>query len=216
MARVSAMAVERLPEDLKPLYRMFSSEIGNFSNQANVVAHSPDAFRHLYGLLAVWYQKSSIPRRLIEIAVLTTSRVNQCSYCVGHHGTAVVDLGLAAETVERILDPDVPELDEVERLVRDYARLVTERPWGIRDKVFHDLKHHFSEAQIVELTVRIALCGLFNKVNDALQIDMEESVIADMFAKNIRDNPMAGSESLRPDKEGTEPSERAAQGGLHR
>ena len=35
------------------------------------------------------------------------------------------------------------------------------------------LREHFSEAQIVELTLRITLCGFFNKFNDALQIEEE-------------------------------------------
>jgi len=35
------------------------------------------------------------------------------------------------------------------------------------------LRLRFSEAEIVELTLRIALCGFFNRFNDALQIDDE-------------------------------------------
>ncbi len=197
MARLSEGRVERLPEDLQPLYRKFTSEYGDFTNQLKVLAHSPEAFRHLYGLLAAWRERSSIPRRLIEIAVLTTSRINQCTYCVAHHATALVDLGLKPETVERILDPEPPGLNEVEMLVRDYARLVTERPWGIRDDVFNRLRQHFSDEQIVELTVRIALCGLFNKINDALQIDMEEGVLSDMFSNNIRAEAPRGAEVQR-------------------
>jgi hypothetical protein len=33
--------------------------------------------------------------------------------------------------------------------------------------------------------VRIALCGLFNKLNQALQIEIEDSVLADMLSKGI-------------------------------
>ena len=34
-----------------------------------------------------------------------------------------------------------------------------------------ELREHFSEAQIVELTLRITLCGFFNRFNDELIID---------------------------------------------
>jgi alkylhydroperoxidase family enzyme len=44
----------------------------------------------------------------------------------------------------------------------------------MRDAIFEELRKHFDEAQIVELTLRIALCGFFNRFNDALQIDMED------------------------------------------
>ena len=43
----------------------------------------------------------------------------------------------------------------------------------MRDGIFEQLKTHFSEEQIVELSWRIALCGAFNRFNDALQLDLE-------------------------------------------
>jgi alkylhydroperoxidase family enzyme len=63
-----------------------------------------------------------------------------------------------------------PELTEVDRLVVEYAIAVT-RNWSqTRDEIFVRLHQHFSEAQIVELTWRTALCGAFNRFNDILQV----------------------------------------------
>ena len=77
--------------------------------------------------------------------------------------------------MRRILDyADHPELDETDRLVVEYAVAVTERPNRLPETLFARLRGHFSEAQIVELTLRIALCGFFNRFNDALQIEEEE------------------------------------------
>jgi uncharacterized peroxidase-related enzyme len=175
MARVEHVEPGTLAPELRRLFELFAAE--HFENQARVLAHSPAVFRHLYGLVADLRAEGELPRRLVEVAVVATSAANRCKYCVGHHAPVLKAMGLAAATVDRILDPDVPGLDERERLVRDYAVLVTERPWGIRDRVFGELRAHFSERQIVELTARIALCGLFNRLNDALQIEVEESLI---------------------------------------
>jgi hypothetical protein len=35
------------------------------------------------------------------------------------------------------------------------------------------LRSHFSETQIVELTLRITLCTFFNKFNDVMSLEME-------------------------------------------
>ena len=185
MARVSEISEASLSEPLRDLYRKFTREYGDFTNQVRVVAHSPDAFLHLYGLIDAWRGTGTLSRRLVEIAVVTASRVNECSYCIGHHGVALIDLGIPAATVDRILDPEPPGLDEKERLVRDYAKLVAERAWGIRDTVFGDLKRHFTDQQIVELTIRVGICILFNKLNQALGLDMEAGVEADVRARNI-------------------------------
>jgi hypothetical protein len=69
-----------------------------------------------------------------------------------------------------------PELDEIDKLVVEYAIAVTNGWNRTRDEIFVQLKAHFSEAQIVELTWRTALCGAFNRFNDILQLDIEEGV----------------------------------------
>ena len=53
-----------------------------------------------------------------------------------------------------------------------------ERAVPLHLQVFTRLREHFSEAQIVELTWRIALCGAFNRFTDILQCDIEPSVPA--------------------------------------
>lgn len=178
MARISEVPESAIADELRPLYERFTGEYGDFRNQLGVVAHSPVAFRHLYGLIDAWRAEGNLSRRVVEIAVVTASRVNECSYCVGHHGKALIELGLPADTVSRILEPEPPGLDAAELAVRDYARLVAERAWGIPEHVYQALQAHFSDAQVAELTLRIGICILFNKLNQALQLDMEDSVQA--------------------------------------
>ena len=197
MARIEGLGREALPANLSLLYRRFTAKDHDFTNQADVLAHSPAAFRHLYGLVEALKQDSTLPQRLIEIAVVTTSAVNACPYCVGHHATALIAQGLSAQTVAGILDDEPPGLTDKERLVRDYARLVTERAWGIRDHVIQELRRHFSDREIVELTVRVGLCGLFNKFNQALDINVEEDVAREIDTIRLK-LPLAHHEEDDP------------------
>jgi alkylhydroperoxidase family enzyme len=48
--------------------------------------------------------------------------------------------------------------------------------------VFQRLRKHFTDAQIVELTLRISLCGAYNRLTEALQIDNELAGHADGLA----------------------------------
>jgi len=176
VTRVNPLGKEALPDDLHKLWDDFTGSDRNFTNQAEVLAHSPQAFRHLYGLVAALRSNSGLSDRLIEIAVVTTSKLNECPYCVAHHEHALHKTGLSAQSIKAILEPEVPGFSDVELAVRDYAKLVVERSWGIAQS-FHDrLRQHFNEQQVVELTVRIGLCILFNKFNQALDIPVEDSV----------------------------------------
>jgi len=135
-------------------------------------------------------ETGNLPRRLIEVAVVAASHANRCAYCVAHHSTILVELGLEADSVSALAGADAPGLSEKERLVRDYAVCVTERAWGIRDAMFEQLRQHFSNTQIVELTMRIALTGMFNKVNQALGIEMEENLMADFLGCGLAEDSL--------------------------
>jgi len=115
-----------------------------------------------------------LSKRHLELALVAVSLLNRCDYCVSHHAPKLAIQGVSEQGAEHLLDyKDHPELDAVDRLVVEYAIAVTNNWNKTRDEVFIRLRQHFSEAQIVELTWRIALCGAFNRFNDILQFENE-------------------------------------------
>lgn len=181
MARVRGVEIDEVPEDVRPIYQRYSTEYGPFLDQVRVFAHRPPALKHIMGLLLELSDEQVLPKRYSEIAVVTVSKINECTYCVAQHTRKLVEQGLSAETAENILAPEVPGFDDVDYLVRDYAVEVTNNFQYMRDEIFERLKQHLSEEQIVELTLRTALCGFFNRFNDALQIEGGESAVAELM-----------------------------------
>jgi uncharacterized peroxidase-related enzyme len=174
MARVRDIATRELAPDLAQIYEDFTGAYGPFRNQVAVLAHVPAALRHLMPLLMELRAARTLSKRYLELAIVAVSKLNECDYCVAHHTPFLAVEGVSPAGAMRILDyRDHPELDEVDRLVVEYAIAVTERPNRIADSLFARLRRNFDEPQIVELTLRIALCGFFNRFNDALQIEEE-------------------------------------------
>lgn len=182
MARVRDVEIDEVPEEVRPVYERFARDYGPFLNQVKIFAHRPPALKHIMGLLLEFADEAILPKRYLEIVLVVVSKLNACEYCVIHHAPRLVEQGVSAEAVERILDETVPGFDEVDHLVRDYAVKVTNDFNRVRDATFDALRQHFTEEQIVELTLRIALCGFFNRFNDVLQIGVEEGAIADMLS----------------------------------
>ncbi|MBV9015282.1 MAG: carboxymuconolactone decarboxylase family protein [Alphaproteobacteria bacterium] len=182
MARVRNIAAEALPADLAGIYREFAAGYGPFTNQVAVFAHVPAALRHLMPMLMELRAAKTLPKRALELAIVTVSQLNACHYCVAHHKPFLAVEGVSAAGADRLLDyRDHPELAERDKLVVEYSIAAWERPNRIPDDLFARLRRHFNEAQIVELTLRITLCGFFNKFNDALRIE-EEAEAADRLA----------------------------------
>jgi AhpD family alkylhydroperoxidase len=174
MARVRDVEPTELSVELAEIYREFAGSYGPFRNQVAVVAHVPAALRHLMGMLLELRSAKTLPKRALELAIVTVSQLNSCHYCVAHHKPFLAVEGVSTAGADRLLDyQDHPELDEGDKLVVQYAIAAWEHPGRIPDALFLRLREHFSEAQIVELTLRITLCGFFNKFNDALRIEAE-------------------------------------------
>ncbi len=186
MARVRDIEIDEAPAALRPLYRRIEEEFGPFLSQAKVFAHRPPILEHLMGMALELNREGVVPVRYLEIGILAVSKLNECRYCVAHHAPRLVDTGLPMATALAILEPDCPGLDETDRLVRDYAVQVTTDSKRVSDTMFAALRERFDEAQIVELTTRIAMCGFYNRFNEALRLDIEDGVLEDVLAKGGR------------------------------
>lgn len=66
-----------------------------------------------------------------------------------------------------------PRFSEKERLALDYAERITFTDRQVDDPFFAELKRHFNEDEIVELTAAIALENFRSKFNPALGIEAQ-------------------------------------------
>jgi AhpD family alkylhydroperoxidase len=176
MSRISIKTKEELPQALWPLWERMQG-YGAFENQAGVMAHRAPIFKNMWAMLTELAEEGVLPKRYLELCLVTASLLNKCTYCVSHHAPKLAVEGISEAGAAGLLDfKSHPELDEVDKLVVEYAVAVTNGWNRTRDEIFVRLKAHFSEAQIVELTWRTALCGAFNRFNDILQLDIEPGV----------------------------------------
>ncbi len=179
MARVKSIESSELPADLADIYERFAAGYGPFRNQVAVIAHVPAALRHLMSMLMELREAKTLPKRYLELAIVAVSKLNECEYCVTHHKPFLVPEGISSDGVDRVLDyADHPEFDAVDKLVVEYTIGAWTHPNRLQNAVFERLRAHFTEAQIVELTLRITLCGFFNKFNDAMGIEEEAEATA--------------------------------------
>ena len=111
------------------------------------------------GLLLELLGEIVLPKKYLGIALVVVSKINNCTYCLDLHTPRLISLGLDANISNHILDDEVPGFYEVDVLVREFAVQLTKKAPYIRDAIFEDLRKHFTEPQITELILHIALCG---------------------------------------------------------
>lgn len=185
MARVPKLTADDVTEAYRKSFERSEETFARNSNLPTHYYHCPEIADYIFGMGSTFRSKEILPPRLVEIIVVTVSKVNECPYCTVHHSNRAVELGMAPETLENILQPDPPGLNEKEKLVRDFTRLVIQRPWGIRDEVYENMARHFSHRELVAITMRANLASMFNKINMALQIEIETDALENMLESGI-------------------------------
>src|SRR5215475_8947572 len=125
MSRVSNKTRDDLPAELKSLWDKMTT-YGAFENQAGVMAQRLPIFKHMWSLLVDLADEAVLSKRYLELGLVTVSLLNKCDYCVSHHAPKLAIQGVSAAGAERLLDyKDHPELDDVDKLVVEYAIAVT-------------------------------------------------------------------------------------------
>lgn len=70
-----------------------------------------------------------------------------------------------------------------------WAEHVTRNSARGRDDIFQELRKHFSEAEIVELTLMSAFFNMFNRFMDSLQIPVEVQGEVDKIKRSLNLDP---------------------------
>ena len=176
MPRVRTVPANEVSGKAREVYDR-SGTYGSFASLVGVMANRPPVLEHTFGLLLDLKAEGVLPARYLELALVTVSKLNECTFCVSNHTPKLNASGISLSAAENILAyEEIDEFDDLDRLVIEYAIKVTTDFNRVRDAMFDRLRAHFDDAQIVELTWRIALCGAFNRFNDVLQTEIDEGI----------------------------------------
>jgi AhpD family alkylhydroperoxidase len=128
-------------------------------------AHCPEQALGLMGFGGALKRNRSLPDRLVELVRLRVAFFNQCRSCMAiRYSDAVAD-GVTEGLVCSLERPQEAEnLSAAEKAAIRYGELMATDHLAIDDKVYADLRQHFSEAQIVELGMTVAFFVGFGRL----------------------------------------------------
>jgi AhpD family alkylhydroperoxidase len=128
-------------------------------------AHCPEQALGLMGFGGALKRNRTLPDRLVELVRLRVAFFNQCRSCMAiRYSDAVAD-GVTEGLVCSLERPQEAEnLSAAEKAAIRYGELMATDHLAIDDKVYADLRQHFSEAQIVELGMTVAFFVGFGRL----------------------------------------------------
>ena len=80
---------------------------------------------------------------------------------------------------------DSDELSAREKSAVLWAEHVTRNTARARDDVFEKVREHFSEEELIELTMMSAYFNFFNRITDSLKIPLEVQKEVDLIRRSV-------------------------------
>lgn len=117
------------------------------------------------------YGKSKIHPRAREAARMRIAQINGCNVCMGWRIPELADHGVDEELYAHVDDPDQGDYSEQERLAIEYAERFATDHTNIDDAFFARLKEHFTDAEILDLTICIGNWLAFGRLTAVLDLD---------------------------------------------
>jgi len=126
---------------------------------------APAALHAMLGLEHYVHQ-SGLEPSLLELVKMRASQINGCAYCLDMHSK---DARAAGESEQRIFVLDAwreaPFYTERERAALAWAEAVTLiSDGGTTDELFEATRKHFSESEIVALTMAVVAINGWNRL----------------------------------------------------
>lgn len=177
--------IEPLPEDthgdeLKVAFEQYRRSLGFVPNSVLILQRRPKLVMALAGLAAaVWDPDSAVDRGFKRLVAHFASRAAGCQYCMAHTVEGALLLGVAAEKLAAIWEyASSPLYSPAERVALDFALAAASVPNTVDDALFAQMKAHWSDDEIVEITAVVSLFGFMNRWNDTMATPLEPEPIA--------------------------------------
>ena len=180
MARINGVSKRKTGPMVRLTYRLgprmmkkltgHAPQTGSGMEPMEIWAHQPKMMMGMGRFNQAVRKGKSVDERLKNLVELKGAQMIGCEYCVDLGSQICRNSGLSDEELQALARYRQSDLfSEREKLALDYAVAVMRTPVDVTDELFAQLKEHFSDKQLVEITAHLTLVNL-DRFNAAFRI----------------------------------------------
>ena len=174
MARITLIDENHYPELAESVAKIKGARGGRLINIYRLMLHSPALANAWFDLNQAVRYGTQIDGQSRELAVIRVAILNDVEYVERAHGPAyALKEGLTPEQVAALGNWQSSTLfSEQQRALLAYTDAMT-REIDVPETVFAEVRKHFSERQVVELTMLVGAYNMLTRFLKALKVDPE-------------------------------------------
>jgi uncharacterized peroxidase-related enzyme len=165
--------------ELQKLIEFYEETLGFCPNSIKTMHHRPRiAYAFIEMNKAVMENRGRVTSALKRLIAYISSNVAGCRYCQAHAIRAAERYEAEQEKLENIWEYKThPAFSSAEKAALDFAFAASTVPNSVTDEIAENLKKHWNDGEIVEITGVVALFGYLNRWNDSMGTEMETGAI---------------------------------------
>ena len=191
MTRIDKIQKETITPKFKEFYSAVEDLLGRVPNFYKTLSNSPllaMAFLPINALAQREWEGTSISGKIKELIVIKTSHTNGCKYGYAHNTSLGKAAGITDAQIKAISLNEFsksPLCEKKEILALKCAEAVTLNKAAKNNLLFKELQNNFTGKQIAEMTILCAMFNMINRINDSLDVDLEDTGEIDKIQKSL-------------------------------
>lgn len=173
MAKIQYVEKDSAPDNIKAVYEQLEGKFGVVPNVLKGMANSPELFMGFMPFLGAALGPSKVDGATKELAILTTTKLNGCSYCTAHHTAAGKRAGLTDEKISAIPDENSPAFDDREKAVVRYSKELAQNVAASQESL-DEMRKHFDDGQIAEINMVNGVFHVLTRFADTFKVELEK------------------------------------------
>ena len=132
----------------------------------------PQMGRLVDQMVTAVYQRSILPPSEREVARMRIAQLNACGACATFRAPSVLEAGVSEEMYEHVHEAATfPGYTDRQRLAIEYAERMATDHRGIDDELFGRLRNAFTDAEVLDLTMCVAVYLGLGRALEVLGVD---------------------------------------------
>jgi len=176
MARVPIVKREQVPEQFREAFDALTAESGGViaSGPGSITINSPEMARRRNHLTSYLRYETTFPKRIQELAIITTARAMDCPYVWNAHASAARRAGVSDALINALRERQpLPPMSADETVVVNYA-MEFYQTHKVSEKTFQAALDQFGAQHLAELTVLMGSYAQTAFILNAFDVQLPE------------------------------------------
>jgi 4-carboxymuconolactone decarboxylase len=176
MARLPIVKRDQVPQQFREAFDQLTAESGGVisGGPGSITINSPEMARRRGHLTSYLRYETTFPRRILELAIITTARAMDCPYVWNAHAPAARREGVSDAVVDAIRDrKPLPQLRPDEAAVVNYVNEFYQNH-KVSQPTFQAALDQFGPQHLVELTTLMGHYAQTAFILNAFEVDLPQ------------------------------------------